>query len=203
MTDTTKAEPAEQRNWNAEKPASKGGDDGVHLPASVAAVIAGWPTEPKEAARRLIKYYGVPDEYSQSQLIWYSTKDGWKRSVLSREETPHEFPAPHTDYLEQFIDYQVPVEMFSKLAEYDGSVVANRTMGELSARCGGTSMNFVAINLAHDVVSGRRDVAEARAEYARLYAAYKRGEKPPYAQEFQFSVATGGTGDPDTQTLPA
>jgi hypothetical protein len=81
--------------------------------------------------------------------------------VLSREETPHDFPAHHTDFLEQFIDYRVPVEMFSKLAEYDGSVIAERTKEELSARCGGTSMNFVAINLAHDIISGARSVADA------------------------------------------
>ena len=78
-----------------------------------------------------------------------------------------------TDFLEQFIDYKVPVDMFSKLAEYDGSVIAERTKGELSARCGGTSMNFVAINLAHEIITGRRTVAEARDEYTRLYTAFK------------------------------
>jgi hypothetical protein len=136
-----------------------------------------------------------------SQLIWHGTRDGWKRTVLSREETPHAFPGPHTDYLEEFIDYRMPVEMFSRVAEYDGSVVADRTRGELSARCGGTSMNFVAINLAHEIVTGRRDVAQARKEYTRLYSAYKNGEKPPYTQSFQFPVAGGSTGDPDRSTL--
>jgi hypothetical protein len=163
--------------------------------------ISSWPKEPRESAKRLIEHYGPPHEYSASQLIWFATDDGWKRTVLSREETPHEFPAPHTDFLEQSIDYRVPLEMYSALAEYDGSVVADRTRGELSARCGGTSMNFVAINLAHDIVTGRRDVRQARQEYTRLYAAYQRGEKPPYTQSFQFPVPEGMTGDPDTATL--
>jgi hypothetical protein len=164
---------------------------------TVAQVIEDWPQEPRESATRLIEYYGQPQEYSESQLIWYATKDGWKRSVLQKEETPHDFPAPHTDFLEQFIDYKVPVEMFSKLAEYDGSVIADRTRGELSARCGGTSMNFVAVNLAHDIVIGKRTVTEARKEYARLYSAFKRGERPPYTQAFQFAVAEGDTKDRD------
>jgi hypothetical protein len=176
--------------------------EATEVPAAIANVIATWPKEPQDSARRLIEEYGVPNEYSKSQLIWYATKDGWKRTVLSPEETPHHFPAHHTDFLEQFIDYKVPVDMFSKLAEYDGSVVADRTKGEISARCGGTSMNFVAINLAHDIVTRRRDVAQAREEYARLYAAYKKGQKPPYTQAFQFQVATGRTGDPDKTTLP-
>lgn len=91
--------------------------------------------------------------------------------------------------------------MFSKLAEYDGSVIAERTKGELSARCGGTSMNFVAINLAHDIITRRRSVSEARDEYTRLYAGYKKGEKHPYTEAFQFPVAKSGTGDPDASTL--
>jgi hypothetical protein len=161
-------------------------------------VIAQWPKEPRESAERLIEYYGPPQEFTSSQLIWHATDDGWKRTVLTAEETPHEFPAHHTDFLEQFIDYRVPVEMFSALAAYDGSVVADRTRGELSARCGGTSMNFVAVNLAHDIVTGTRTVLEARDEYTRLYRAYKKGEKPPYTQGFQFPRTDGDTRDPDT-----
>jgi hypothetical protein len=166
--------------------------------STVDSVIARWPSEPRESAKRLIKEYGPPQEFSASQLIWYSTPDGWKRTILTAEETPHEFPSHHTDFLEQFIDYRVPVEMFSALASYDGSVVADRTRGELSARCGGTSMNFVAVNLAHDIVTGGRTVTEAREEYARLFRAYKQGEKPPYTQGFQFSRDNGDTKDPDS-----
>ncbi len=164
-------------------------------------VTKNWPKNPKESAERLIHYYGPPNEISTSRLVWYNTHDGWKRSVLSKEEIPHDFPAHHTDYLEQFIDYRVPVDKFSALAEFDGSLIIERTRGEMSARCGGTSMNFVAINLAHDIVSGKRTVEQARSEYARLYEAYQKGEKPPYAQAFQFAVPSGDTRDPDTPVL--
>jgi hypothetical protein len=160
-------------------------------------VINDWSKEPKESAKRLIEQYGEPNEYSESQLIWYNTKDGWKRTVLSKEETPHNFPSNHTDFLEQFIDYKVPVEMYSQLAEYDGSVIIERTKGEVSARCGGTSMNFVAINLAHDIVTGKKNVEQARDEYAKLYKAHKEGQKPPYTQSFQFDLPKGNTADPD------
>ena len=90
-------------------------------------VVRGWPAEPRQSAERLIDYYGEPQEFSASQLIWYATKDGWKRTVLSRVETPHVFPAPHTDFLEQFIDYRVPLDRCSALAEFDGSVIVERT----------------------------------------------------------------------------
>ncbi|MEX0647821.1 MAG: hypothetical protein WEA56_10715 [Balneolaceae bacterium] len=160
-------------------------------------VIENWPDNPRESAKRLRDYYGEPDEFSQSRIIWHNTDDGWKRTVLSREEIPHNFPAPHTDFLEQFIDYRVPLKYYSKLAEYDGSVIAERTKGELSARCGGTSMNFVAINLAHDIITEKRTVEEAREEYKRLYQAFQEGEKPPYTQAFQFSLPEEDTKDLD------
>jgi len=37
-------------------------------------------------------------------------------------------------------------------------------------------MNLMAINLAHDIMSGKRTVEEARAEYTRLYQAYQKGK---------------------------
>jgi hypothetical protein len=168
------------------------------MPENVDALIAQWPKEPRESARRLIESYGPPQEFTSSRLIWHATHDGWKQTVLTAEETPHEFPAHHSDFLEQCIDYRVPIEMFSALAAYDGSVTADRTRGELSARCGGTSMNFVAVNLAHDIITGARTVTEAREEYARLYRAVKQGEKPPYTQGFQFARGDGDTRDADS-----
>jgi hypothetical protein len=164
-------------------------------------IISNWPKNPRESAQRLLEYYGEPYSACRSELIWRNTFDGWTRTVLSSEETQHDFPSPHTDYLEQFIHYRVPLKMFSLLAEYDGSVTANRTRGELSARCGGTAMNFVAINLANDIITGKRTVAQARDEYSKLYQAYKRGEKPPYTQSFQFELPKGDTGDRDVATL--
>jgi hypothetical protein len=170
-------------------------------PASLEEILQRWPKEPRESARRLFEEYGPPAEFTASVLIWYGTRDGWKRTVLSKEEVPHRFPSPHTDFLEQFIDYRVPVACYSDLAAYDGSVVVDRTRGELSARCAGTSMNFVAVNLAHEIVEGRCDVGEARARYTELYQAYQKGEKPPDTQRFAFELPKGGTADPDVPTL--
>ena len=62
-------------------------------------------------------------------------------------------------------------------------------------------MNFVAINLAHDIVTGQRSVEEAREEYIRLYQAYQDGERPASTQGFLFDVATENTGDPDVEVI--
>lgn len=76
-----------------------------------------------------------------------------------------------------------------------------RTKGEISARCGGTAMNFVAINLAHDIITGERTVDAARTEYARLYEAYQNGQKEPYTERFQFELPSGDTKDIDISVL--
>jgi hypothetical protein len=191
----------EPRHADNVKRSGKTGPAGGDPSTVVEAVIRDWPKEPQDSARRLMKEYGAPDEFSPSRLIWNRTKDGWKRTELSCEEVPHDFPAHHTDFLEQFIDYKVPVERFTDLARFDGSVIAERTKGELSARCGGTSMNFVAINLAHDIVRGVLTVGEAREAYTRLFLACKRGGHPPYAQGFQFELPKGDTKDVDAPAV--
>ncbi len=159
-------------------------------------VLSDWPAKPKEIAQTMIAKYGEPKEVTSTHLVWFNTGP-WKRTVLHREEVPHEFPMRHTDMLEQFIDYRVPPSKFAELAEYDGSVVAQRTVGEISARCDKEEMNFLAINLAHEIATGKKSVKEAREFYAKTAMAFKKGEKSSYTQGLQFTLSTGGTGDPD------
>ena len=77
---------------------------------------------------------------------------------------PHNFPKPHTDLLEQFVDYRVPVARVSDVTAYDGSVVVERTKGEVSARCDMEEMNYLALNLMHDVATGARVVDDGMTE---------------------------------------
>lgn len=158
--------------------------------------IAGWPEKPREAAMKMISQYGEPDGVTADRLIWVD-KGPWKETIVSRQEIPHDFPKPHTDLLEQSIDYRVPTDKFDDLADYDGSVIVERTKGTLAARCDKEEMNFLAINLANDVAMGRKSVAEARKFYADTVMAFMKGEKPPYVQKLQFEPPKTATGDRD------
>jgi len=62
-------------------------------------------------------------------------------------------------------------------------------------------MNFLALNLANDIVTGKRNVEQARQFYAETVREFMRGEKPAYTQGFQFDVPHGGTGDPDKKVI--
>jgi hypothetical protein len=103
----------------------------------------------------------------------------------------------HTDLLEQFIDYRVPTDTFDELAEYDGSVIVERTKGVMSARCDKEETNFLALNLANDIATGKRSVDDARQFYADTAMAFTQGRKDPYTQRLQFTVPKGGTADAD------
>lgn len=168
---------------------------------TVLASIREWPAKTQEAARFMIGKYGAPNEQTPTMLVWYATGP-WKRTIVYREEIPHSFPKPHTDLMEQFIDYRVPAEKFDLLAAYDGSVIVERTKGEISARCDKEAMNFLALNLANDIVTGRRTVQQAREEYARQAMAFMSNQPAPYTQGLQFGVARGGTADPDHPMMP-
>ncbi len=163
-------------------------------------VLASWPAKSQEVARKVIAKYGQPNEVTASMMIWHNNGP-WKRTVLYREEVPHNFPMPHTDLLEQFIDYRVPVAKFSDLAAYDGSVIAERTKGVMSARCDKEEMNFLALNLANDIVTGKRSVADARKFYAETAMAFMKGQMSPYTQSLQFQMPKGNVGDPDQPAM--
>jgi hypothetical protein len=156
-------------------------------------LIAQWKEQPKEIARKLIGQYGQPDEATIKRLVWHS-KGPWKRSELINEEIPHNFPEPHKDSLLQVIPYRVPPEFAGKLLQFDGSVVIERTRGELAARCDSERANYLALNLAHEIVIGKKSVDQARRFYAETVQQKKHQE---YMERFLFPVPTTDQSDPD------
>jgi len=172
----------------------------MKMSMSAASVIADWPATPKEVAQKTIEKYGEPDGVTKDMLVW--TGNGpWKKTSVSREEIPHDFPVKHTDLMKQEIDYRVPADKFDDLARYDGSVIVERTKGTIAARCDKEEANFLALNLAHDIVTGKKTAEQAREAYAKDVKASMMGEKPAYMQKLQFSVPKGNTADADRSVL--
>jgi hypothetical protein len=161
--------------------------------------VRGWPSESKEAAQLVLDRYGEPQEASESRLTWYKAGP-WKRIIAQKTFFQHNFPAPHHDSVESVIDYQVPPKKVSELAAFDGSVIVERTAGEVSARCHDEQANFLALNLMHDIVCGSKSVDEARTYYAKEFADYRRKKPTPYMERLHFAPGTDTT-DPDTRVL--
>ena len=164
-------------------------------------MMSGWSESSKKAATMMAAKYGAPAEMTPTMAVW-GKAGPWKRTVVSSVAVPHRFPAAHDDVMEQVIDYRVPPAMVDELARYDGSVVVERTKGELSARCDLEGANLLALNLAHEIATGRRTVDAARRTYAEQIAAMKAGRPAPYTERLTFAPPAGGTADPDRPAAP-
>jgi hypothetical protein len=154
----------------------------------VESVTNNWNAMSKKAVNLTIKQYGPPNEATPSRLIWYNNGP-WKRTIVYRDEIPHDFPQPHTDVIENYINYSVPPEMFSELAKFDGSVIVERTRGEVSSRCDMEAANILALNLMNDIVTGKLSVEQARDKYCEVTSAFMMNRPAPYAEKLQFSVS--------------
>ena len=162
--------------------------------SEVERLIESWPQAPKMGAQQMLEQYGPPNEATPTKLIWYRNGP-WKRTLLTSDEVAHNFPAPHTDFLSQYIDYQVPVDKFDDVARFDGSCLLDRTSGEVAARCDSEAANLLTLNLMHDIVTGKTSADEAREIFAENMAAFTMGRATPYAEQFQFDVPHAGPED--------
>jgi hypothetical protein len=144
----------------------------------------------------MVDQYGMPDEMTERRFIWHDAGE-WKRIHLYRDGTPHNFPKQHEDHLRQFIDYPIDPQAADDLIAFDGSNKLYRTRGGLGADCHKESMNYLTINLAHDVVTGEKSVDEARQAFAETAIKAEMGMDPEYTQGLQFEVPQSDQGDPD------
>ena len=90
----------------------------------------------------------------------------------------------------------MPPDKFDELTEYDGSVIVERTKGEIAARCDLEGANFLALNLANEIVTGKRSVNDARKFYAEAIRDMKH---PEYMQGLLFQASRAEAGDPDKE----
>ncbi len=170
----------------------------------VKGIIANWIPEVRMTAETTIAKYGQPNSATETELVWWHNGP-WKKTKLENVAIPHDFPGPHHDMLQQTIDWKINPSWVDDLGKYDGSVIVERTRGEVSARCDKEEANFLALNLTYDIVMKNRNVKQARAFYAdtimqmkamRLDMAHK-----PYVSGFIFSPPMKDQNDPDMPAM--
>ncbi|MBW3628115.1 MAG: hypothetical protein KY464_02345 [Gemmatimonadetes bacterium] len=162
---------------------------------SVQRAMTGWDPAAQEAATFMMGKYGPPASMTADMMVWNRTGP-WKRTIIYREAVPHSFPMAHPDVMEQFIDYRAPLDRYDELAMYDGSVIVERTKGEMSARCDKEGANFLALNLAHEIATAGRTPEDARRMYGEQIKLMKAGQMTPYTSGLMFAPPTSGN-DPD------
>lgn len=158
--------------------------------------LVGWPKMSLAVAADLITKYGLPGESNARELKWFENGP-WKRTVLHKEEIPHNFPLPHADVLEQTVSYRVPPEKAADLIRYDGSLVIDRTRGELTVHCNNEEANTLVLNIANDIVRGDRTVEQALAYHAQVVRGVQIGEPETYPYQLRFKSPRAGTSTAD------
>jgi|GEM_PF-1389596 len=146
-----------------------------------------WPSVARATARALIAKYGPPDAYGPNALVWHRNGP-WNRTVIYGRATTYPRFDKEQEILKQVIVYRVPVEKEDALHRFDRRLQINPTTGELSFQSARESTNFLALNLADEIVRGERTVAQARRFFRYTEQLALSGKSSKYTDGFLFRV---------------
>ena len=149
----------------------------------VQVITQDWPEQSKKVAAITVAKYGEPDSTDDNSLIWYD-KSPWQRTIVHREG--NRSLTGSDAVLEQAVNYLVPLAKFKELELFEPRLTPNRTRNELSMRSESEPMNFLAINLADEIIVGWKGVDEAKDFSAQVSKLAKSGKSSPYLEGLRF-----------------
>ena len=160
-----------------------------------------WPEPARTAAEAIAERYGPPQERTATLLIWHRNGP-WIRTVVHKIGAEHDFPAKHSDVLEQSLPYKVPLNLFSAVATFNGSVIPDRTRGTLTAYGASEAGNVMSLNLARAVARGELSPEQAREKQVAAARVLAEGVVPEEAAKLTLEQQQeGDVADPDTAML--
>lgn len=145
-------------------------------------VIASWPIVSRLTAGFLIEKYGPPNEVSPADLTWVDNAP-WKRTTVRKEGLLRSAPRR---IVHQSIGFAVPQGKVSELDAMGMGLKADRGRKELTVSGESEEANFLALNLANDVINGRINVQDAKDAFARTLALSAAGKSSPYTEGLEF-----------------
>jgi hypothetical protein len=161
-------------------------------------VIENWPKDSRATASAMIGKYGQPTRFTAESLIWIDNSP-WDKTVVYRNAWSHLLGKK--DFLEQTVAYQVPSDKVEDLKRFDRRLEVNSAGGQLSARSDSEAMNYLALNLADEIVSDKRNVEDARAFFMKVQRLSKAGKSSAYMDGLLFTKRSES--EPQTQTPQA
>ena len=143
--------------------------------------ISKWPEHSKDLAGMLISEFGPPAVLESDRMSW-NDQYPWKSIVVFREQQSYDRPG----ILRQSVVYDVPVGRWRELVAFDRGVMFDVVRRELVARSDSVATNLLALNLAEEVIQGRRSAVEARTLYDRTLALSFAGKSSSYMSRLLF-----------------
>jgi hypothetical protein len=158
--------------------------------------IRKWPELSQITARAMIAKYGEPNRFGPNALIWLHNGP-WEKSIVYRNAWPHSPVKKDQDYLKQVIGYRVPDDKVETLRRFDRRLEVDETTNELSFQSDNESTNFLALNLADDIVTEKRSVDDARDFFRKTLELQRSGKSSEYLEGFLFDVPNERTVVPE------
>ncbi|MDP3541794.1 MAG: hypothetical protein Q8T11_04925 [Elusimicrobiota bacterium] len=159
-------------------------------------IILNWPTFSYRLSRLMLAEYGQPAEASDHRLTWVDNAP-WKRTVVYRKPPKDRMLTSGAGRLEQSVAYRVPPDRLADLGRFDMDIEADKDAGRLTAISDSESENILVLNLADEVIAGRRSPASAKEFRRKQLALRDSGKTSPYLERLLF-VPAGGAPDPES-----
>lgn len=141
--------------------------------------ISRWPGASQTVARALIAKYGEPNTFDDDSLVWYDNGE-WRKTIVYRK-APESFMGLHSrDILEQSVAYAVPDAKIGDLKRFDDRIKYDKASGEISSISENENLNYLALNLADEIVSDKRSPQEARDFYRKTVKLSESGKSSVY-----------------------
>jgi hypothetical protein len=150
------------------------------------ASVANWYTYSEVTALKLMDEYGPPDQVGSDRLVWHKAGP-WDRIAVWDEEDYDYSGTVGPDNLEQTLSFAAPQAKLQDLSAFSDKLAISEDGKELSVRGNSEALDFLTINLAHEIVQGTRDPAQARLFYGRISKLSQAGKSSPYLQGLMFT----------------
>jgi hypothetical protein len=139
------------------------------------AVLKDWPHGAVALVENLRDRYGKPDALTPGLVEW---RDRGGVARISVRRHPAETPLEHVVY------YDVPPVKLAALAIFSNGVEVRNS--ELSAHSNSEALNFLALNLADEIIREERTPDEARAFFDQTVARSFAGKESKYMKRLLF-----------------
>jgi len=150
-------------------------------------IVRKWPASPRGAAELLLEKYGEPDQFDRNTLVWFHNGD-WKKTIVRRAVSRRDPTGRRKDFIEQTVGYLVPGDKIADLNRFNPMIEVSLSAGEMSFASESESNNRLALNLAEEILTGKRGVADARAFYAKTTRLAASGKSSSYLDQIQFEA---------------
>jgi len=158
------------------------------LNKDASSAIQSWPTTTRKTAQAMIEKYGQPDGVTDRMLVW-NDKDPWLKVVVYRDAINQGAFMTHDSFLENTVNYKVPLDKVADLIRFDSALVIDETRGTLASSCDTEGCNYLALNLANDIATGKRDVASAKDFFKNTMTKSLSGKSSPEMEKLMFPTS--------------